>query len=50
MTLEEEYEYAYDDYADFDYLEGSVSEAVRIMAWSAVVTLLAVGLLLMVAL
>lgn len=34
---------AYDDYSDFEYLESSVSEFVRIVLWTSVATLLVIG-------
>lgn len=50
MMFDEEDDYAYDEYSDFEYLESSVSEAMRIVAWSVVATLIGVGFLLLVVL
>jgi len=40
----------YDDYSEFDYFEESVSESLRLVAWTMLITLLAVGLVIAVAL
>lgn len=39
---DDDYE-TYDDYSEFEYLESSVSEFVRIVLWTSVVVLLVIG-------
>lgn len=46
----EEDEDIYDDYSEFEFFEDSVSESLKLIAWTMLLTLLAVGFVLAVAL
>ncbi len=46
----DEDEEMYEEYSDFEYFEESVSESMRLIVWTALITLFAVGLLVAVAL